>query len=124
MGTGKRARAVSAVAVLVGAALWATVAPASAAPESDCPGGRFCIFNPAGNRLVMENGAYDLSGVAGGVFNDNVDWANNSTDGNWCLYSDAGYNGNVQVYTAGYDGNTGGFGWQVSSLRRRPWYGC
>ncbi|WP_412543917.1 peptidase inhibitor family I36 protein [Longispora sp. K20-0274] len=121
MRTKKTIRGVLAATLLTATAVLGATAPASAAPGYD---GSFCIYNPGGHNLCMNSGAYDLSGVAGGIFNDNVSWATNDTGDNWCLYSDAGYNGDIQVIPTGYSGDLNGFGWRLSSLRSRPWYGC
>ncbi|GLZ76187.1 hypothetical protein Afil01_09940 [Actinorhabdospora filicis] len=103
----------------------AVAPPASAAlTEDSCDSERFCVWNPDGRKLSLSNGAYDLNETAGGVLNDAISWATNNSGYTWCLYADAGYRGDYRIYASGYDGDTDEFGWQVSSLRAEPWYGC
>lgn len=119
-----------AAAAVAGVAATALLAPAAqAAPAAEdvtCAQGAFCIYD-AGDpprRGEFTEGVYDLGGWNGGVLNDNVNWFWNLTGDNWCVYTDAGYSGTSQVVSPGYFGSLDGFGYQVSSLRSRPWWGC
>jgi hypothetical protein len=95
----------------------------SSASAISCPAHKLCVSGN-GARGEFETGVYDLGGFGSGKLNDHVVYVNNATDKTWCLYSDAGYNGDAHVVTSGFNAALGDFGNKVSSMRPRPWYGC
>ena len=100
-----------------------TAVVTSSASAISCPTDRFCVTGN-GARGEFENGVYDLGGFGTGRLNDHVSNVFNNTGDTWCLYSDAGYNGEQRVITSGFNAALGDFGKKVSSLRARPWHGC
>lgn len=109
-----------AAAAMSAAALLAPAQASAAVPSTEnitCTQGWFCMYAPGENPPHGEFsvGVYDLGGWNGGVLNDNVNWFWNLTGVNWCVYTDAGYDGASQVVSPGYSGNLNNFGYQVSS---------
>ena len=123
---GKRFRLMIGAAIVAAATLAGTPAATSANPPAAstrkawvCDVDRTCVYsgaNGTGRRLQMSTGAYDLGGVGDGSLNDHVlsNW--NRTDSNWCIYPDAGYEGDPQVYPPGYRGGTGAMSSRASSV--------
>ncbi|RFU39720.1 hypothetical protein DZF91_20900 [Actinomadura logoneensis] len=88
-----------------------------------CPQGRMCLWrlpNGHGSRGSFARLARDLSELGGGL-NDHAMSYWNRTGSTWCMYSEAHFRGEHRKYPheplAGAKGNTGRFGYQVSSLR-------
>ena len=107
MGIRMRRLAMTATAALGAAAftLPATIgASASTDPASwPCDPSDFCIYQYAqggGSHLSMDDGVYDLGGVAGNM-NDHVYSVKNISGDNWCLYKDSGYRNKIQLIPDG-----------------------
>ncbi|MGI5418974.1 peptidase inhibitor family I36 protein [Actinomadura luteofluorescens] len=90
---------------------------------TDCPQGRMCIWrlpNARGSRGSYAKVARDLSELGGGL-NDHAMSFWNRTGKTWCMYSEARFKGDTRKYPreplVGAKGNTGQFGYTVSSLR-------
>ncbi|MFC5187232.1 peptidase inhibitor family I36 protein [Actinomadura harenae] len=88
-----------------------------------CPQGRMCVWrlpNGHGSRGSFAKVARDLSELGGGL-NDHAMSFWNRTDKTWCMYSEAHFGGDRHKYPheplAGAKGDTGRFGYRVSSLR-------
>lgn len=100
-----------------------TASPAALRSWADCPQGRMCIWrlpNAHGSRGSYAKVARDLSELGGGL-NDHALSFWNRTGKTWCMYSDARFKGEGRKYPreplVGAKGNTGQFGYKVSSLR-------
>ncbi|MEV0660461.1 peptidase inhibitor family I36 protein [Actinomadura luteofluorescens] len=115
--------AASASAPSVPAAPAGPAAPVALRSWTDCPQGRMCIWrlpNARGSRGSYAKVARDLSELGGGL-NDHSMSFWNRTGKTWCMYSDARFKGESRKYPreplVGAKGNTGQFGYKVSSLR-------
>lgn len=100
-----------------------SAAPVVLRSWTDCPQGRMCIWrlpNARGSRGSYAKVARDLSELGGGL-NDHALSFWNRTGKTWCMYSEARFKGDSRKYPreplVGAKGNTGQFGYKVSSLR-------
>ncbi|MEV5575511.1 peptidase inhibitor family I36 protein [Spirillospora sp. NPDC052269] len=98
-------------------------APTVVRSWDECPQGRMCVWrlpNGHGSRGSFAKVARDLGELGGGL-NDHAMSFWNRTGKTWCMYSEARFGGEQHKYPheplAGAKGETGRFGYQVSSLR-------
>ncbi|GCD95889.1 peptidase inhibitor family I36 protein [Embleya hyalina] len=94
--TSRTRAAAMAAALLVGAGAIAA-SPASARVAWPCAEGKFCVYhgaNGTGPHYELQDGASDLSVLAGGL-NDHVWSVRNNTKDDWCLFRDAGYKNKI-----------------------------
>lgn len=101
----------------------ASVSPVALRSWTDCPQGRMCVWrlpNAHGSRGSYAKVARDLSELGGGLNDHSLSFWNR-TGKTWCMYSEARFKGESHKYPreplAGAKGNTGQFGYKVSSLR-------
>ncbi|WP_026411032.1 peptidase inhibitor family I36 protein [Actinomadura oligospora] len=99
-----------------------SAAPAVVRSWDDCPQGRMCVWrlpNGHGSRGSFAKVARDLNELGGGL-NDHVMSFWNRTGRTWCMFAEAHFGGEHRKYPheplLGAKGNTGRFGYQVSSL--------
>jgi hypothetical protein len=119
------------IAVAIAAAAAATaVAPTAAnAALSDCPAGRFCIFENSsgtGHWAYFQIQAENLAdpGFLNGYLNDRTSAVYNRRGEAWCLYQDAYFTGpSIVIDAVTTYKSLGGTNWdnRVSSLRKMEW---